>query len=75
MVINGKKENLEEAVEEILTQYCSYHKVRSRNMSKNAERLVMELRTRRAKELVREISKMGDGVNVSLVTYEGDVVG
>lgn len=75
MVVNGKKENLEEIIEEILMQYCSYHKIKSRNISKNSERIVMELRTHRAKELVKEVSQMGDGINVSLVTYEGDVVG
>lgn len=35
----------------------------------------MELRTHKAKELVREVSKIGEGIKVSLVTYEGDVVG
>lgn len=75
MVINGKQESLEETVEELLDQHCSYYKIRSRNISKDSERIVMELRTRKAKELVREVSQIGDEIKVSLVTYEGDVVG
>ncbi|MBD5550576.1 MAG: DUF4956 domain-containing protein [Lachnospiraceae bacterium] len=75
LVINGKLENLEELAEEILEEYCRYYKISSRNISKNSERLVVELRTKNAKTLVREISRIGDDINVSLVTYEGDVVG
>lgn len=75
MVVNGTQEGLEENVEELLGQFCSYYKIRSRNLSENSERIVMELRTHKAKELVREVSKIGEGIKVSLVTYEGDVVG
>lgn len=75
MVVNGTQEGLEENVEELLGQFCSYYKIRSRNLSENSERIVMELRTHKAKELVREVSKIGGGIKVSLVTYEGDVVG
>lgn len=75
MVINGTQENLEEDAEELLEEFCSYYKVRSRNISESSERIVLELRTREAKQLVRAVSKIEGGVKVSLVTYEGDVVG
>lgn len=75
LVVNGAQEDLEENVEELLKQFCSYYKIRSRNLSENSERIVMELRTHKEKELVREVGKIGKGIKVSLVTYEGDVVG
>lgn len=75
MVVNGDRESLEEAVEAILTQYCSYHKISSRNISQDSERMVIELRTRKEKELIREVSRIGNGIKVSLVTYEGNVTG
>lgn len=75
MVVNGNRESLEEAVEAILTQYCSYHKISSRNITQDSERMVIELRTRKEKELIREVSQIGNGIKVSLVTYEGNVTG
>lgn len=75
MVVNGNQESLEEAVEAVLAQYCSYHKISSRNISQDSERMVVELRTRNEKELIRGVSQIGNGIKVSLVTYEGNVTG
>lgn len=75
MVVNGKQEGLEEDVEAILAQYCSYHKISSRNISQDSERMIIELRTRKEKELIKEVSRIGNEIKVSLVTYEGNVTG
>lgn len=75
MVVNGKQESLEEDVEAILAQYCSYHRISSRNISQDSERMVIELRTRKEKELIREVSRLENEIKVSLVTYEGNVTG
>lgn len=75
MVVNGKESDLEEKIEEIVKEYCSYHKIKSRNISKDSLRLVIELRTKNAKELLMEIAGTGSETKASLLTYEGDVVG
>jgi len=75
MVVNGRGLDLEEELEETARNFCSYYKVKSRNISGDFQRLVIELRTQKPKEMLYEMMKLGDEVKVSLVTYEGDVVG
>lgn len=75
MVINGYGEELEEAAGNVLEQYCSYYKIKSRNLSGDSLRMVIELRSKNPRELIREIGRLGEGIKVSLMTYEGDVTG
>lgn len=74
MVVNGKG-GLEEALETIAKKYCSHYKIKSRNISEESERIILELRTKKAKELLEEVRQMGNGIKVSLLTYEGDIAG
>ncbi|MBQ7955156.1 MAG: DUF4956 domain-containing protein [Lachnospiraceae bacterium] len=74
LVVNGKKEGLEDNVTNLLEEYCSYYKVKSRNMDKEFERMVIEVRTKSDKDLVEQLGKI-EGAKVSLLTYEGDIVG
>ena len=74
LVINGKKEGLEEKVTKILAQYSKYFKVKSRNIDNDMERMVIEVRTQDDKGLVEMLGNI-EGIKVSLVTYEGDIVG
>lgn len=73
LVINGKKEGLEDAVEEILNAHCGYYKIKSRSLTDENEKMIIELKTANEKELIRKMSEM-DNVKVSLLTYEGDVM-
>ncbi len=75
MVVNGRGDGLEESLQEIIETYCNYHKIKSRNISGETERIVIELRTHRETELVRAVSGIGQRIQVSLLTYEGDIVG
>lgn len=73
MVVNGKKEGLEDQVDDILKEYCKYYKIKSRNISDDNEKMIIELKTAKEKEMISEMSKLKD-VKVSLLTYEGDVM-
>lgn len=73
MVVNGKKEGLEDQVDNILKEYCKYYKIKSRNISDDNEKMIIELKTAKEKEMISEMSKLKD-VKVSLLTYEGDVM-
>lgn len=73
MVVNGKKEGLEDQVDDILKEYCKYYKIKSRNISDDNEKMIIELKTDKEKEMINEMSKLKD-VKVSLLTYEGDVM-
>lgn len=73
MVINGKKEGLEDFVEEILNEYCGYYKIKSRNLTDDNEKMIIELKTAKEKEMMNKMSELKN-VKVSLLTYEGDVM-
>ena len=73
MVINGKKEGLEDFVEEILNEYCGYYKIKSRSLTDDNEKMIIELKTAKEKEMMNKMSELKN-VKVSLLTYEGDVM-
>ena len=73
MVINGKKEGLEDFVEEILDEYCGYYKIKSRSLTDDNEKMIIELKTAKEKEMMNKMSELKN-VKVSLLTYEGDVM-
>lgn len=73
LVINGKRDGLEDYVEEILKGFCSYYKVKSRNISQDMERMIIEVKTRDERILIDSLAEF-EGIKVSLLTYEGDIV-
>ena len=74
LVVNGKKEELEKNLLVKLDEHCAYYKVKARNMSKNDERIIIELRVNNAESLLNGINKIEGVTSVSLLTYEGDIV-
>lgn len=75
LVVNGATEGLEEALGEVLESLCSHYKIKSRNISWDMERVVVEVRTNTPRELIDEVSRIGEGTRASLLTYEGDIAG
>lgn len=73
MVINGSKEGLEDTVEEILNEYCGYFKIKSRSITDDNEKMIVELKTSKEKDLIKKVSELKN-VKVSLLTYEGDIM-
>ena len=74
MIINGQKEGLEENIVAILEKNASYHKIKSRNISGNSERMIIEVRIREPKTIMDEIGQLKEVEKLSLLTYEGDIV-
>ncbi len=72
MVVNGKKDGLEDKIDEILKKYCQYYKVKSRNLADDNEKMIIELKTAKEKEIIKQMSELKD-VKVSILTYEGDI--
>lgn len=74
LVINGKREGLESTVTAVLKKYHRNFKIKSRNIVDDTERLIIELKVSKERELLEELTAL-EGVNkVSLLTYEGDVI-
>ncbi len=74
LVINAKRDDVEDALVELLGELCTYHKIKSRNISEKSTRIIVELRTKEPKELTVAVKKMEGVTTISLLTYEGDVV-
>ena len=72
MIVNGNRDGLEDRIDEILKEYCQYYKIKSRNITDYNEKMVIELKTAKEKEMIDKMSKLKN-VKVSLLTYEGDV--
>lgn len=72
MVVNGQKDGLEDQIDEILKKYCQYYKIKSRNIADDSEKMIIELKTAKEKDMMNEMSNLKN-VKVSLLTYEGDV--
>lgn len=74
LVINGEDADIEDAIIEVLKENCSYYKVKSRNISKKAVRIIFELRTKETKKITDGVGKLEKVTNLSLLSYEGDIV-
>ena len=75
LVINGTYEGLEDAVTEVLKTYSKHYKITSRSIVNSTERMIIELKVSEEKELLDTIHGLKAVEKVSLLTYEGDVVG
>ena len=74
LVVNGKRQDME-TVKTCVSQHCKYYKVRSSHISEEGKlRMIVEMKTNRQEELLQELSGY-EGVAVSVLTYEGDIVG
>lgn len=75
LVVNGMREGLEEELFPAVEKYCKHYKTKSRNISRDTERVIIELKVSEEKELLDELLKIKAIEKVALLTYEGDVVG
>lgn len=74
LVVNGKSIGLEKVITEMLEETGCYYKVKSRNVSKNNCRFIVEVRLKDAEKLMESLSKLEEASEISLLTYEGDIV-
>ena len=74
LVINGKGIGIEKKIISVLDENCAYYKIKSRNLGASSARLIIEVRVKDAEILLDGISQVEEITNVSLLTYEGDIV-
>lgn len=74
LVINGEDAEIEDSVVEVLKECCTYYKVKSRNISKTSVRIIIELRSKEPKKVTDGVAKLSKVTNLSLLSYEGDIV-
>lgn len=72
LVINTSNSNKENEILNQVKKFTNYYKVKSKNITKNSEEMIIELRIKQEDEIVKEISNI-EGVNsVSLLSHDGE---
>ena len=74
LVVNAKKDDVEDKLVDVLKVNCSYYKIKSRNITEKSTRIIVEIRTKDPRKVTGEVKKLEDITTLSLLTYEGDIV-
>lgn len=74
LVVNGKNIGVEKEIIAVLEENECYYKVKSRNILKNNCRFIVEVNVKDAGSLLDSIVKVENVTDISLLTYEGDIV-
>ena len=73
LVVNTTDLDAEEKIMEVVRQYAKHSTVKSRNMTKSALDLVVELRTASGSELLRGVLGVNSVAHASLMAHDGEV--
>lgn len=73
LVVNANDLDAEKQVTAVTAKYAKHYNVKSRNLSKDALDLVIELRTAQGAELVKEIVALECVTSASLLSHDGEV--
>jgi len=72
-VVNANDLDAEDEILNTIRKYEKHFKIKSRNMTEDSLDLVIELRTARGGELVRETMKLTQVTSASLLSHDGEV--
>ena len=73
LIVNAGQYSAEAAVVQTVQKYTKSYTVKSRNLTESSLDLVLELRTDKGGELVREIMALQDVTSASLMSHDGEV--
>lgn len=72
LVINAKGLDGEKEIEPVVKKYAGHFTVKSRNMTEDAMDMVIELRTAKGAELIREVMQLDIVTSASLISHDGE---
>ena len=73
LIINAKDDSVEEDILKYVNDNSSYAKIKSRNIKKNGFDMIIEVSTKKEKELLDSLKQVDAIVNISLLMHEGEV--
>ncbi len=73
LVVNAESLDAEDAVLEVVEQFSSYYKVKSRSLSTDRLDMAVEVRVKEEKELISGIGALESVYSVSLLAHDGEV--
>jgi len=74
LIVNAEDIEKEEDVLRGVKKYSRFHRVKSRNLTKDGLDMILELRTSQEIPLMNEVAKIEGVINVSLVSHEGESI-
>ena len=73
LVVNSSDNRMEKKIMEVVNEYCSIAKVKSRNLSADRLDMVVEVRTKEEADLVSSLVEMDGILSASLIAHDGEV--
>ena len=72
LVLNGTNKDMEENLMQILKTNAKGYQIKARNIGTDGIKMVVELRTKKEKDLLSECEKIEGITNVSLLSHDGE---
>jgi len=73
LIINSSDLEITDNILMIVKQYSKYHKIKSRNLTKNSLDMIIEIKTNNDAELSKELLSLEGITSVSILTHDGEV--
>lgn len=73
LLVNSDSFENEKEIMEIVGKYCSLHRVKARNLTKDHLDMAIEVRVKEEAQLVKELMKLKAIVSASLIAHDGEV--
>lgn len=75
LIVNAESKTAEDEIIDCIKEMGSAYKLKSKNITKAGMDLILEVKTKKEKELVNRISGMDGITSVSLLSHDGEVKG
>lgn len=75
LIINAEDKELEDKIFSLIKECNSAYKLKSKNITANGMDMILEIRTKKEKELVNKMSEIKGISSVSLLAHDGEVKG
>lgn len=73
LLINSNTFENEKEIMEVVKKYCSLHRVKARNLTRDHLDMAIEVRVKEEAGLVTELMKVDNVISASLVAHDGEV--
>lgn len=73
LIVNADDADTEDAVYQILEELGAAYRLKSKNITVGGMDLILEVKTKREKELVQKVAKTEGLLSVSLLAHEGEI--
>ncbi|MDD5016775.1 MAG: hypothetical protein PHO15_01585 [Eubacteriales bacterium] len=74
LIVNASGITTEADIISIIKKYCRYHRIKSRNLSRDGLDMIVELRSQRGAQLMEAVLKVPGVTNVSLVAHDSESI-